>query len=354
MPRLSDYEAGHAIRAIRDHNINPSAVGSKHQIPCPVCSMERVKSTATPCGAWVADEGRVNFVCQHCDLQGFVDVHDGSAAAPQQDRNRERPPPKPKEYQRPKRHPVALEWDEQMRNGLATRNITEAVRLQFGLIKTHYYMGKDDAGEWVKVLALGFPYYDGKELVLVKYRLFGGKKVFKQSPKPAPSIYNINGLRDHLASNPAIKTAVVCEGEFDCMALATCGVTNAVTTNLGASKTNNAHSAHLFATSDEMNDCEDIMLAGDGDAVGRALMNQIADAVGRSRCKVVDWTHHCTSSCVRLTGEKDKKGELKLDADGKPLTRVCKDAGDVLVNHGQDCLINCLDLAKKLEEIENG
>ena len=76
MPRLPDHQAGHAARAIKEHNINPQAVGSKKQIPCPVCSVERVKSTATPCGTWVADVGRVNFVCQHCDMQGFVDVGD--------------------------------------------------------------------------------------------------------------------------------------------------------------------------------------------------------------------------------------------------------------------------------------
>ena len=235
-----------------------------------------------------------------------------------------------------------------MQRGLAKRCISEAVRLQFGLMKTNYFTGKDENGQWIKVLALGFPYYDGKDLVLMKYRLFGKKKDFKQSPKPAPSIYNINGLRSHIASSPAIKTVVICEGEFDCMALATCGVTNAVTTNLGASKTNNSTSAHLFATSEEINDCDSILLAGDSDFVGRTLMNTIADAVGRTKCKAVDWTHHCTDSCVVLTGQKNNKGELVLDNDGKPMTRVCKDCGDVLVNHGKDAVIACLNKAEQV------
>ncbi|MCH9663463.1 MAG: toprim domain-containing protein [Gammaproteobacteria bacterium] len=277
-------------------------------------------------------------------MKGYVDIGDKKAAPA---RDADRPPPKPKEYKRPARVPPAVAWDATMQKALAMRGISEDVRLQFGLINSHCTLGKDADGQWIKVPALAFPYRDRGELVLIKYRLHG-EKTFRQSPQPAPSIYNIDGLRAHLATNPAIKTAVICEGEFDCMALATCGVTNAITTNLGASQANNPVCTHLFATSEDIAECEDILLAGDEDAVGKGLMNDIADAVGRHRCKMVDWTHHCTHECVRTTGEKDKNGELKLDADGNPLTRVCKDAGDVLVNHGRDRLINCLDRAEPI------
>ncbi len=353
MPKLPDADVGLLLGAIQHHGVDIWAVNKKYQIPCPLCHMQRTKATATPCGLLVLEDGRVNMSCMHCGVIGFADANtDKKYNAPA--RSQSRPPPKPKTYKRP-RPPVALEWDAKMQKGLAIRGIPEAVRQHFGVIKANCTLGKDDNDQWIKVPAICFPYYNGEDLIILKYRLLGKKKKeFRQSPEPEPSVYNINGLRDHISSDSPTKTAIICEGEFDVMALYTCGITNAITSNLGATKTNNTFTAELYFKCPELTQCENILMAGDGDMAGINLMETIANTIGIGRCKKVDWTLLCEPSCTHKTGEKNNKGELVLDAKGNPMTIQCKDAGDVLKNHGADGVRHCVDNALPMEEEAEG
>jgi twinkle protein len=159
--------------------------------------------------------------------------------------------------------------------------------------------------------ALAFPYIYEGEVVMVKYR--GPNKKFWTTKNPMKVFYNANKI------SKDTKTIAVCEGEIDCLALEGVGVTSVSVPN-GAPAVN----ATSFADLDEsfrnsgaiFDNIEKIVLATDGDAPGRKLEEELARRFGKERCWRVVWP------------------------DG------CKDANAVLMEHGEDMLIECIDNAQ--------
>ena len=159
--------------------------------------------------------------------------------------------------------------------------------------------------------ALAFPYIYEGEVVMVKYR--GPNKKFWTTKSPMKVFYNADKV------SKDTKTIAVCEGEIDCLALEGVGVASVSVPN-GAPAIN----ATTFSDLDEsfrnsgaiFDNIEKIILATDGDAPGRKLEEELARRFGKERCWRVVWP------------------------DG------CKDSNQVLMEHGEDMLIECIENAQ--------
>ena len=161
--------------------------------------------------------------------------------------------------------------------------------------------------------ALAFPYMYEGEVVMVKYR--APKKKFWVTKNPRKVFYNA----DTIYGEENAKVITVCEGEMDCLALQCVGV-SAVSVPCGAPAINATSFSDIdesFRNSGQIFDgIEKIILATDADAPGRKLEEELARRFGKERCWRVVWP------------------------DG------CKDANQVLMEHGKDMLIECIDNAQ--------
>ena len=159
--------------------------------------------------------------------------------------------------------------------------------------------------------ALAFPYHYEGEVVMVKYR--GPKKKFWTTKNPRKVFYNADTIEKDT------KVIAVCEGEMDCLALQ-CVQVPSVSVPNGAPAVNATSFSDIdesFRNSGQIFDgIEKIILATDADAPGRKLEEELARRFGKERCWRVVWP------------------------DG------CKDANQVLIEHGKDMLIECIDNAQ--------
>ena len=159
--------------------------------------------------------------------------------------------------------------------------------------------------------ALAFPYWHEGEVVMVKYRAPGKK--FWSTKNPRKVFYNADTIEKDT------KVITVCEGEMDCLALQCVGVSS-VSVPCGAPEINATSFTDIdesFRNSGQIFDGIDkIILATDADAPGRKLEEELARRFGKERCWRVVWP------------------------DG------CKDANQVLIEHGKDMLIECIDNAQ--------
>ena len=165
--------------------------------------------------------------------------------------------------------------------------------------------------------AIVFPYLSGGELVNYKYRPYPAKNPMLQDKDALPTLFNV----DRLGEWPT--EIVWVEGEMDVLALFECGVPQAVSLKDGApsqAKVETDPDAKRFAAlrthSDILSKAGRIILAGDMDAPGLALREELACRLGRHRCHLVTWPEGC------------------------------KDAGDTLKHHGPDTVLAALKAAR--------
>lgn len=146
------------------------------------------------------------------------------------------------------------------------------------------------SGDWV-----GIPYVDCGEVVGHKFRTIAGAKDFFQEAGRRPMFWNLDALRDAtLNSQPLIIT----EGEFDAMAAIQSGFLRTISVPNGApaqetkddsgTRYDFLHDARAL-----LRDCNEIILATDGDEPGICLMNDLAVRLGKARCKWVRYPKGC-------------------------------------------------------------
>jgi twinkle protein len=152
--------------------------------------------------------------------------------------------------------------------------------------------------------AIVFPYRFRGEVVNRKYRPYPEKNPQLQESNALPTLFNVDALGD------APEAIVWVEGEPDCLAMFECGITNVVSLKDGASASAGGDKRFeaLRTHSDVLEKAKRMLLAGDMDAPGRTLREELARRLGRHRCFIVEWP------------------------DG------CKDASDVLRDHGPDAV----------------
>lgn len=211
----------------------------------------------------------------------------------------------------PEAKPVVIPSPTEEENEAAYRWLSSRGITRDTAVKAHIIGGmKFMDGEYRP--AVGFTYHNGTEPYAVKWRSIVGKS-FTQT-----------GAANTLwRSNEVTKGAplVITEGEVDCLSMWQIGVEavsipNGAITPAKNGSINHPKMAYCVASQDVLDAASKIIIAVDADDPGRGTGEELARRLGRARCWRALWP------------------------DG------CKDANDVLRNHGPDVLRECIDKAE--------
>lgn len=257
---------------------------------CPQCSAQRKKRNF-PCLNVNTDRGIWN--CWHCGWSGSL---------------------KSGEYDRPK---IVREWvkpsyventtglPEKVLAWFGERKITHAVLKRNQIGYGEIYMPQVEA----EVKAIMFPYFRGSECINIKYR--DGKKNFRMHGGAQRILYGMNDVAD---------TLIWVEGEIDKLSVEVAGYPNCVSVPDGAPTPNTKNYSTKFDYLDapELATVKKHIIAVDNDAPGLRLMEELTRRLGAELCYTVTWP------------------------DG------CKDANEVLVQHGEKVLSECIEAAAPL------
>lgn len=150
-----------------------------------------------------------------------------------------------------------------------------------------------------------FNYYRNDELINIKYRSKG--KDFKMHTNAELIFYNLDALENET-------TAIIVEGEVDCMSMQEAGIYNSVSVPNGAQ--NGGSLKYLDNCWQHFDGKDKIIIFTDNDPAGLKLRDELARRLGKDRCFKVDFP-----------------------AD-------CKDANDILVKHGKQMIHSVIEQAK--------
>jgi len=287
-------------KTYRDYGIDldMDAIG-EHYTTCPVCSHTREKSN-DPCLG--IDANRQIFHCNHCGWSGSLNNKSEFRST--------KPKTKPQS--------VKIAWTPggklpaKVIKYFAGRGISESTLKKNDIqFKDSVYFPQINK----KTGAICFPYKLNGEIVNVKYR--SGEKHFIQE-KNAEKIFF--GL-DRISKNET--TLIIVEGEIDCLSFYEIDYKFAVSIPDGAPPLNSKNFNHKFDylknCKDEISKIEKFIIAVDSDEPGKVLERELARRLGFDRCYSVTYP------------------------DG------CKDANNVLINHGKDGLIKLIGSAKPFD-----
>lgn len=241
---------------------NPRRTGEQKTL-CPNCSHTR-KNKSDKCLSLNISKGVAN--CHNCHFSAVIASEDDEYM-------------KAKEYTKPDIKTIPIS-----EKGLAffkERGIEERTL-------EYFKIGQEKRG-------ITFPYYEGSELVNVKFRAPGKK--FQMAPGAKLVFFNLNAI----AKSDEV---IITEGEIDCMSLYQCNFFNSVSVPNGASK-GNQKLEYLDNCIDHFKGIKKIVLATDDDEAGISLQNELIRRLGHERCYTTQYP----------------KG--------------CKDANEVLMAHGE-------------------
>lgn len=190
-----------------------------------------------------------------------------------------------------------------------SRGISNDTLLRFNVTQSKERMPKAET----EIDVVCFNYMRGGELVNIKFR--GANKDFKLNPNSELILYNLDAIIGD-------KTAVICEGEIDCLSLHEAGIYNAVSVPNGASVKGDNKLEYIYNCMDYLYDKEKIIIFTDNDVAGQKLKKELTEILGPYRCYFIDYP-------------KD-----------------CKDANHILTTHGKEFLKQLVDNAKISEGLE--
>lgn len=264
--------------------------GPEVKTTCPQCSHTRKKATQKCLNVNLSDGV---YHCWHCGFSGKA--KDGSAPY------RRVVADKPKAYAKPEIKAAglttsALEW-------FAGRGITPAVLERNRVTTARVFMPQLGA----EVTAIAFPYFRGGETINCKYR--DKDKNFRMATGAERLLYGY----DDIAS-----TTVIVEGEMDKLAVEVAGIHACVSVPDGApaANTKNIESKFDYLNDERLQSVERWVIAVDNDAPGLRLQQELVRRFGAEKCLIANWP------------------------DG------CKDANDVLLQHGAERLHKCIEEAE--------
>jgi twinkle protein len=206
-----------------------------------------------------------------------------------------------KEYTKPE--PRLQKVSDKVIQYFEGRGISNNTLLRFNITEAEEWMPQTQK----KMKCICFNYYRGEELVNIKFRSAG--KDFKLSANSELILYNLNALEGQ-------STAVIVEGEIDCLTMHEAGVFNAVSVPNGASK-GNQKLEYLDNCWQYFEDKERIVICVDNDEAGNALKEELGRRLGKTKCYTAVYP------------------------DG------CKDANEVLIKYGKDAVIGLVENAKE-------
>lgn len=267
----------------------------QHRTFCPQCSPTR-KKHYDKCLS--VDQEKGVWYCHHCGWHGGLG-------------NTEAEKKKAEEHFRMPYFAPCDVTDPKVLRWFSERGISRQTLSVFYVKTGQAWMQGPNGGG--KTNTIQFPYYFNGQVVNVKYRT--GDKRFRQEKNARKCFYNYDHAIRHQGD-----TLVICEGEIDCLSIYEAGFHAVVSVPDGAPSAD----AQTFTTKfDFLHGAEPlfekfkhVILAGDNDAPGKRLTEELARRIGRDRCLTVQWP------------------------DG------CKDANDVLAKKGVSQLYLCLKEAK--------
>mgnify|MGYP003110091360 FL=1 len=158
-----------------------------------------------------------------------------------------------------------------------------------------------------EVDCLAFPYFKNGSIANVKYRDL--EKNFRQETGAEKIVYGYDDIA---------KQTIVVEGEFDKLAYETAGFQNCISVPDGASplNTKNYQAKFNFLNDDIFDTVEEFIISTDADPVGVKLGEELSRRFGKDKCKVVRYPEDC------------------------------KDANEVLLNHGVEGVQALIQKAK--------
>jgi twinkle protein len=274
----------------------PAGSYGEIDVTCPRCSPTRKKKHAR-CLSVNVDKGVWN--CAHC---GWV----GSLAAGQQSQEPAwrkptyRKPDPPKEQR--DIDPV-IAW-------FADRGISKEVVLRNKIFGTKIYMPQTESERSV----IAFPYLRNGEIINYKYRT--PDKLFRMEAGAERILFGYDDIQD--------TACIICEGEVDRLSIEEAGAISCVSVPDGAPtpNTNNYASKFTFLDDERLERVREWIIAVDNDPPGIRLEQELVRRLGIEKCRKVTWPQGCTHDSP------------------------CKDANDVLMNHGVQELTRCIRDAK--------
>jgi twinkle protein len=282
-------------KAFADFRIElPHGASGEVDVLCPECSASR-KKKHTKCLGVNVEKG--TWLCQHCGWSGGL--KQGA------DRSHELHWRKPV-YTRPEVKPVSDGLDVAMVQWFATRSISAPVLRRNKISLQVVYMPQVED----RVKAISFPYYRGEDFINAKYR--DREKNFRMEAGAERILYGLNDI------DPAC--CVIVEGELDKLSMEEAGIISCVSVPDGAPAINakNYESKFTFldTAADQLAMVKQWIIAVDNDPPGTRLEEELVRRLGVGNCRRVKWPEGC------------------------------KDANDVLRNHGAAALKTCVDKAE--------
>lgn len=275
-----------------DFGINiGTKTGEEVKVVCPQCSKFR-KKQSYPCLNVNTEKGL--WHCWHCEWSGSLKA--GEWKRPEIVRPYVKPTmPAPK----PEAVDSIMEYFTE--RGIS-REVIDRNRITKGSI--YFPQVEEERG------CILFPYLRDDEIVNIKYRT--RDKLFRMAAGAERVLYGLNDI------NP--KALIWVEGEIDKLSVEMAGYLSCVSVPDGAPSPETRDYSNKF---DYLNDkalegVEQHFIAVDNDAAGMKLQEELIRRLGRDKCLIVTWP------------------------DG------CKDANDVLLQHGAQVIDECLKNAKEL------
>lgn len=277
------------VKSFRDFGIDLGGkTGEEVKVTCPQCSPHRKKRTY-PCLNVNTDKGVWN--CWHCGWSGSL--KGGEWQRPEVRKVYARPA-----YNASSPAPDAtLAW-------FATRGISAEVVHRNRITKGRdYFPQVEEERDCIR-----FPYYRGDDVVNVKSRT--KDKLFRMAAGAERVLYGLNDI------NPELLIWV--EGEIDKLSVEMVGFTSCVSVPDGAPAIDSKSYSNKFDFLNEpaLDAVKKHLIAVDSDGPGVRLKEELVRRLGNDRCLIAQWPEDC------------------------------KDANEVLLKHGKDVLIECLDAAR--------
>ncbi len=288
------------------------------KIPCPQCSESRRNKT-DPCLSVTIDEDGAKWMCHHCGWKGGASDRETTPYRPRPNgharpNGSDRKPDQDGGDIRMDRLPLmavpgpnAIAW-------FARRAISQPIMEAYGVSVCRTWMPGPNA----EVPCIAFPYrqLDGQT---VNWKFRDKDKHFKQVKGARKILFGL----DH--TDPKDGPLIFCEGELDVLAMAEAGIANPVSVPDGAPKKvregkvdpeDDRKFQYLANCDADIRTFGRYVIATDADEPGRALQEELVRRLGREKCWIVRWPEGC------------------------------KDANDVLLQHGADALRRCIGQAE--------
>lgn len=272
-----------------------SRSGVEVKTTCPECSPHRKKRNY-PCLNVNTEKGVWN--CWHCGWSGTLKGGEWQRPEIRKVYSRPKYVPQPESADDGKRAKM-LEW-------FASRGISEAVvdRNRIALGREYFPQVEEERN------CIMFPYLRGEDVVNVKYRT--SDKLFRMAAGAERVLYGLNDI------DP--KVLVWVEGEMDKLSVEMTGLLSCVSVPDGApAPDSKSYETKFDFLGDPVLQAVQLhIIAVDNDGPGVRLQDELVRRLGREKCQVVVWP------------------------------AGCKDANDVLVQHGVEVLADCLGNARPL------